>query len=247
MQSRHYWEARLERVPGLAGVGHRAFDERYNRWLYRALRDALTDVLDDHAVEVAGRRALDVGSGTGYWLDVLAERRPARLVALELTAVAAERLRARLPEVEVHHADVSEVALELPGPFDLVLAMSVLFHILDDAAFERALGNLARRLAPGGFLVISGVFRRRRLPTARHIRFRSLAAYREPLEREGLEIVEVRPALYLFLRTLVPVVGPALLRTLRAGAVLYRIDRALARRRVERGAGHRLLVAYRPL
>jgi SAM-dependent methyltransferase len=246
LESRDYWESRLERNPDLTGTGHRAFDARYNRWLYRAQREALEDALAQHRVDVEGRSVLDVGSGTGYWLEVLAERRPDRLVALELTGVAAGRLRERFPQVEVHQADVADPTPALTGPFHLVTAMSVLFHIVEDAPFERALANLARWLAPGGWLVVSGVFRQPRLPTAPHVRFRPLAAYREPLERGGLEVVELRPVLYLLQRTFVPVLGPALVCGLRLGALFHRVDRALARRRWPNGFGQKLLVARRP-
>lgn len=246
MEPRDYWESRLGADCDLTGTGHRAFDGRYNLWLYRALRDAVVDVLGEHRIELAGRAALDVGSGTGYWLDVLAARDPGRLVAVELTRVAAGRLAARYPRVEVHQGDVSDPQLALSGPFHLVTAISVLFHIVEDAAFERSLHHLAGWVEPGGWLLISGVFRKRRLPAAPHVRFRSLAAYREPLERDGLRIEEVRPALYLLQRTFLPVVGPALVCGLRLGALFYRIDRLLARRRWPNGFQQKLLVAHRP-
>jgi hypothetical protein len=33
--------------------------------------------------------------------------------------------------------------------------MKVLLHVLDDAAFERALSNLAGAVAPGGYLLLA--------------------------------------------------------------------------------------------
>lgn len=246
MQPRDYWESRLERDPGLTGTGHRAFDRRYNAWLYRALREAVEGALDRRGIELAGRSVLDVGSGGGFWLEVLAQRRPARMTAIEWTRVAAQRLVERHPDVDVRCVDIAEPGLELPGPFHLTTAISVLFHILDDGAFERATSHLATQVGPGGWLIVSGVFRKRRLPAARHVRFRPLAAYREPLERAGLEIVEVRPVLYLLQRTFVPLVGPLLVNGLRLGRAFYRIDRYLARRGWPNGFQQKLLVARRP-
>ncbi|MEZ5332962.1 MAG: class I SAM-dependent methyltransferase [Thermoanaerobaculia bacterium] len=246
MQPREYWESRLERDPGLTGTGHRAFDGRYNAWLYRALREAVEGVLDERGLELAGRSILDVGSGGGFWLDVLSARGPARLSAVEWTRVAARRLEARYPRVDVRCVDISSPELELPGPFDLVTAISVLFHVVDDAAFERALSHLAANVAPGGWLLLSGVLRKRRLPAAAHVRFRPRSAYAEPLERAGLEILEVRPVLYLLQRTFIPFVGPALVNSLRLGALFYRIDRFMSRRRWPNGFQQKLLVARRP-
>jgi len=245
METRDYWESRLEKGRGLAATGHRAFDESYNQWLYRAQRDALDDALASHEIEVSGRRVLDVGSGNGFWLEVLAERGPRHLAALELTSVGAARLRERFPQVEVRQADISDPDIAPVDPFELITAMSVLFHVVDDAAFERALQNLAAWVAPGGWLVVSGVFRKRRLPAAAHVRFRALDAYRRPLEEAGLKVLDLRPVFFLLQRSFLPVIGPPLISSLRLGALFYRLDRILARRGWPNGFQQKLLVAHR--
>ena len=106
-------------------------------------------------------RLLDVGSGTGHWIDFMrAAFLVQRAVGLEVTARMSAYLRekyAEEPGVEVRSLDVaSPGALSELGSFDLITAVGVLFHIVDDARWEAAVQNLAQALAPEGLLLISG-------------------------------------------------------------------------------------------
>ncbi|RMF26012.1 MAG: hypothetical protein D6759_20410, partial [Chloroflexi bacterium] len=67
---RHYWERRLIRHPNLKGTGHRAFSLAYNRVLYQAQRDCLELVLARHQISLQGKRVLDIGSGTGFYVQL---------------------------------------------------------------------------------------------------------------------------------------------------------------------------------
>ena len=65
---------------------------------------------------------------------------------------------AGIPEVEVRLADVTRPDFDLGERFALVNAIGVMFHIVDDAAWERALRNVARHLEPGGRWIVGGQF-----------------------------------------------------------------------------------------
>lgn len=104
-------------------------------------------------------RALDVGCGTGFLLERLAERGYAGVgvdLSPESVAIAQRRLE------EIGAADRLEArvgsAYEPPeGPFDLITLTDVLEHLEDPRACLRALRD---QLAPGGLLVISTPNRR---------------------------------------------------------------------------------------
>ena len=98
-----------------------------------------------------GRTALDVGCGAGLLTEPLA-RLGARVSGIdaspELIAVAREHAAAMGLDIDYRAGDVQE----LEGRFDLITCMEVIEHVADPAAFVQA---LARRLAPGGLLVLS--------------------------------------------------------------------------------------------
>jgi 2-polyprenyl-6-hydroxyphenyl methylase/3-demethylubiquinone-9 3-methyltransferase len=98
-----------------------------------------------------GKSALDVGCGAGLLAEPLA-RLGANVTGLdaapELIAVAREHAAARGLEIDYRAGELEE----LEGQFDLITCMEVIEHVADPQVFVEA---LARRLAPGGLLVMS--------------------------------------------------------------------------------------------
>jgi len=137
---------------------------------YNAVENAIMDCLAPETLPTP-LSVLDVGSGAGHWIDFY--RRvfgASRVVGLELSALAVEGLREKYadrPEVEIAEGDVSGPDFSLGRTFGLVNAVGVMFHIVDDERWERAVSTLARHLEPGGLAVISGQFGR----TTRNVQF----------------------------------------------------------------------------
>ena len=100
---------------------------------------------------LAGRTALDVGCGAGLLAEPLA-RLGAMVTGLDASPelIAAARGHALARDLAIDYR-VGEIG-ELKGQFDLVTCMEVIEHVADPAKFVKA---LARRLAPGGLLVLS--------------------------------------------------------------------------------------------
>jgi 2-polyprenyl-6-hydroxyphenyl methylase/3-demethylubiquinone-9 3-methyltransferase len=98
-----------------------------------------------------GKTALDVGCGAGLLTEPLA-RLGAKVMGIdaspEVIAVAREHAAVMLLDIDYRVSAVEK----LGGQFDLVTAMEVIEHVADPATFVKA---LARRLAPGGLLIMS--------------------------------------------------------------------------------------------
>ena len=108
--------------------------------------------LDEHIRRpLEGRTALDVGCGAGLLAEPLAR------LGAQVTAIDAA---VELIEVARGHAAGQGLAIdyraaaveEIEGRFDLVTCLEVIEHVADPQAF---IGALARRLAPGGLLILS--------------------------------------------------------------------------------------------
>jgi 2-polyprenyl-6-hydroxyphenyl methylase/3-demethylubiquinone-9 3-methyltransferase len=118
----------------------------------------LRDQIDQHwqadecsRTPLEGKSALDVGCGAGLLTEPLA-RLGAAVTGIdaspEVIAVARDHAQRMGLKIDYRAGDVQE----LDGQFDLITAMEVIEHVANPAAFVKA---LAKRLTPGGLLVMS--------------------------------------------------------------------------------------------
>lgn len=102
------------------------------------------------------RRALDIGCGNGYLLEVLRQRFPGLgLEGLEYTPEMVQIAKKRnVPECQIQQGDV----LKLPYPdsaLDVVITERCIINVMNAEDQATALGEVARILKPGGhFLCI---------------------------------------------------------------------------------------------
>jgi SAM-dependent methyltransferase len=192
-QALDWWEARHRDHEGFDAVGYAGAGEAYNAWLYRVRRR----LFRRHVAPLAHSESsvLDVASGTGFYVELWKEAGVRDVTGSDVSETAVRRLREGFPSVPVDRFDIAGPATELPERrFDVVSAFDLLFHLIDDGAYRRALANLARLVAPGGLLVITENFRR-----AGPRRFASVQVNREEreiyaaLHRNGFGVVERRP------------------------------------------------------
>jgi SAM-dependent methyltransferase len=208
-----YWSQRLGESFSLGGVGWLTLTEQFNRWMYRVRRRVFLRVLRPLLEECPDTAVLDVGSGTGFYVDLWHELGASSVTGSDITGIAVERLRDAHPEDEFIQLDVGDRDAQLrDAGFDMVSAMDVLFHIVDDARYDEAFRNLARALKPGGYLVLSENLLHGATQRAEHHVSRSLEQTRAAAEAAGLTPVIRRP-MFVLMNT--PVDSP------RRGAIRY--------------------------
>jgi SAM-dependent methyltransferase len=111
-----------------------------------------------------------------------------------------DNLRRAYPAASFLRADVGDRAVVEQvgaGVVDVVSAMDVLFHIVDDAAYATALANIRDLLRPGGYLLYSDAFVHGPTQRVEHRVSRSLAEVTEVMREIGLEIIDRRPFFWL--------------------------------------------------
>ena len=152
-----YWEQRARRFAdhgeGLAAVCSYGMPSFYNWEIHCSQYLALRPWLN---VET-GARVLDLGCGVGRWSRLLAAR-GADVTGIDLspTMVAIARRRTESAGLSGRCRFLVQdlTQLEADGPYDLVLGVTVLQHILDPARLRRALSRVVEQLAPGGRIVL---------------------------------------------------------------------------------------------
>ena len=208
---RPYWEMRLQMRPDVGGTGHRAFSMKYNEYMYLVATENMQRGLKRAGVEVKGKRVLDAGAGLGYFVRRFIEWGAAEVTGLDLTDFSVQNLSQMFPEQKFVRADLSEPNLPLPGNYDLVTAISMLFHIVEDDKFERAVTNLCQQTKPGGHLLLVDTFYKPIVVSAGHANPRPLEKYIPILERNGCRVKVIQTMYHFYGQTLVPVIGPAIM------------------------------------
>jgi 2-polyprenyl-3-methyl-5-hydroxy-6-metoxy-1,4-benzoquinol methylase len=191
-----YWTELHRRQRGrLSAVGWPRLGEGFNRESYRLrLRAA------EHALREAGHArpasVLEAAVGVGAYAPLWRRLGVRRWTGVDISPQAVADLRERFPEHRFAVADLAGPSFgEALGDerFALVTAIDVLFHLTDDAAFDRALRHLAERVAPGGALVVSAVFTTDTIQRVAHVRHRPLASFLDVLEPRGFRLDRVEP------------------------------------------------------
>lgn len=191
--ARRYWDRRLRRDWTLHGVGMARLAHSYNRWMYRVRGRVFRRTVRKTGLDVAGSTVLDVGSGTGFYIDWWRRLGARRLSGVDIADSAVARLRERFPEVRFERVDVSDEVPFDDGAFDVVSAFDVLFHIVDDERYPRAVAGIHRMLRPGGWFIFSEHFVHDQRRGRRHHVSRTLGEIEELLHRTGFDIVSRRP------------------------------------------------------
>lgn len=147
----------------LSGVGHSDLSEALNKLKYES--EALTllailDLIGEDLKKAGPLTIMDIGVGTGYWLDFMyewcaKEKMSANFLALDISSEALKSVKERFPDVDVVNGNVGTIDLDrFSNAFDLVMSFYCLHHLVHFDQFYNALRFACRKVRSGGYLVI---------------------------------------------------------------------------------------------
>lgn len=196
-----FWQERYSRID-LTRSGHRDLPEPYNRWLYRRKRAVLRRTLLSSGLRLPGARLLELGVGTGAYLELWRRLGVGAVVGVDISASATEHLRKQHPDCVALTRDITRPGLstESGGDYDLVVALDVLYHVVDDSLLSAALENAREVLKPGGLLAFHDQFLHRPSESHGYIRWRSLVDWTELLCAAGFETVARVPIFFVMIQ-----------------------------------------------
>ncbi len=183
-----YWERRHQSRRGqLSAVGHAQLSDRANAAQYDQKRQRLLNMLARQVPDPSGRSLLDAGCGVGV-LSAAYESLGFEVVGVDFSRTAIEEasasgLRARWV--------VGQIAdLDLSTRFDVVMAVDVLLHVVDDRMWRASLGALAKHLRPDGVVILLDHLHRDDANQVTHVKTRSKGEYVDALGEVGLFVTE---------------------------------------------------------
>jgi len=200
IDQRAYWKSRVTGQIDLGVVGLRSLGRDYNEYIYRRRLEVLTSVIRDSSKPISELRVLDIGCGSGFYVDYWRNLGVRDLVGVDVSADSVALMTARYPNFRFYSMDATETSAfdKLEGKFDIITIFDVMYHIIDDDSALRLLLNACGRLSDDGVILLFDHVGRKDYGFVRHVRFRGRETYRNWLSVAGLSLTR-RVPLFVFL------------------------------------------------
>lgn len=191
-----YWGSLVAGDGSLANVGQSALGS-YNRYAYRVRLARVKKALA--GLPLANMSVFEAAFGECFYMNYWRSIPVKRAAGMDISATAAEAARKRFPDYDLRCGDLSDTnAFAGIGCADLVTAIDVLYHIVDDAKWEAALRNLLGLVGEGGWFLFTDKFPRREpYHKHAHVRRRPLAMYERVLDAHGVKVRSITPMFFL--------------------------------------------------
>lgn len=134
----------------------------WTHYHYNLVENGIMEMVVKHDLPVKGASILDIGVGTGHWLEFYTTYfEPSQLWGVDFAPGPLEKLEDIFSSrVRFQQWDISETIPDCLKSirFDIVNAIGIIFHIVDDRKWETAIRNLSSLLKENGILIIGGDF-----------------------------------------------------------------------------------------
>ncbi|MEL6589563.1 MAG: class I SAM-dependent methyltransferase [Bacteroidota bacterium] len=192
-----YWEARLTKNFNVTGVGYLPLGRGFNFWMYEVRKYVFRRAIRKLTLNLPESAALDIGSGTGFYIDLMTRLGLGSITGVDITEAATQRLKQKFPAHSFYQTDISEPNLPFEaGAYDLISCFDVLFHIVDDNRYQQALTNVHKLLKADGYFVFTDNLTREDQVAEHHIS-RSLETVKAAIADAGFKIQSVDPSFVL--------------------------------------------------
>ncbi len=223
---RSYWNALVTGDGRLSNVGQPALGV-YSSYAYRSRLRSLKKALE--GVDLGQMKVFEAAFGEGFYLAYRQSQRVPVVAGMDISEAATGAANAKFPQYDLRCGDLSCKSdfAEL-GRFDVVTAIDVLYHIVDDKRWEQALRNLLSLVDDNGYFLFSDKVPRQgtyqRFP---HVRRRCLSMWDRVLSDAGFTIRRLIPV-FVFMDDPIkcgehPWLGFLSMQQWRVGAKLLRV------------------------
>jgi SAM-dependent methyltransferase len=175
---------------------HKNWPLFWTRYHYNLVENDIMEIVVKYDLPVQGANILDIGSGTGHWIDFYRTCfEPAQLWGVDFAQKPLNKLKKKF-DSDIH-LRCSDISSEVPGElganrFDIINAIGIIFHIVDDEKWRQAISNLASLLKDAGILIIGGDFSGTTQERGVMRKTRSLREWRDLAASLDLNILEVK-------------------------------------------------------
>jgi len=196
-EAKDYWEQRLIKDFSLSGVGHLGLGKTLNKWHYRAMERNMNRIFDKHALNIKNKSILDIGCGTGFWIEYYIKKGGKDITGVDITEIAVDSLKKRYRNLKFYRTDITK-EIPVKDKFDITSVFAVLYHVMNERDFDNAIKNIRKMSKKGSYILISDNFLKKYQPPIKNIHFfsRTYDRYKKELEKNGIEVIDRVPTFY---------------------------------------------------
>jgi cyclopropane fatty-acyl-phospholipid synthase-like methyltransferase len=139
-----------QKKPGLPAAYH-----------YASIELIIAKLLWQQRFGIVGSHVLDIGSGSGHWIHFYRNLGCEQIQGVDVSEKSIEFLSNRFRQdskCQFFRGTAIEFLNSTNNVFDIVNAIGVMFHIVDDGEWERTLTKVSEKMRNGGILIIGGYF-----------------------------------------------------------------------------------------
>jgi len=131
------------------------------KYHYASMELLILKHLRNNEISVSHANILDIGSGSGHWIDFYKSLEPKMITGMDVALSSFNHLQNKYSEdssIEIYQGKALEVISKLTGDYDLVNAVGVMFHIVDDSEWQDTIYAIGTIIIKGGVFIVGGHF-----------------------------------------------------------------------------------------
>ncbi len=170
----------------------------WSKYHYNLVENGIMEILVENDINLEdGITVLDIGVGTGHWIDFYtAYFNVSEIWGVDFCETPLNNLKNCYPRLNVHFLqwDISTALPdELMGKqFKIITAIGVMFHIVDDDKWKRAVGNLMRLMHKDSIIIIGGDFGKKTIERGIMRKNRSFKVWESLCNKNHAEICSLK-------------------------------------------------------
>lgn len=184
---KEYWENRIQNNSKYRSIGHQAYNEKTNKKRKKSVIPTLNSIINDEFDNPENRSLLDVGCGTGvyskFYDSLLGD-----ISGIDISQEAIETINDSNISGTFKQGEASD--LPFNKEFDIVHCFSVLYHIVDDKKWRRAISEITDKTKDNGIIILRINWTEEGENSAKHVKKRKKPEYKDAFKSEGLKIIK---------------------------------------------------------
>ncbi len=180
MNLREYWDRRIGQNGRYTSVGDIGLAEPVNKYRKESLFRGIDISLEDLNFSLKDKRILDAGCGTGIYSQFYSQK-GGEVFGFDFSREAVKDVKARRVPGHWIIASLSRIPFE-DSFFDLTHCFSVLYHIMNDSEWRKALEEFCRVTKVGGLLLLRTEWVTEKKQFGSHQKYRRNVDYLEILD-----------------------------------------------------------------